>query len=233
MIDVVMTAAEASTRVDAKATAVIIDVLRATSVMATAMNNGAKNIIAVQQPEEAFALKQKLGCLVVLGGERNADKIAGFDFGNSPLEYTADSVANRIVVMTTSNGTRALLNSKLAKRVLLASFINVKAIVDVLKNEENITIVCAGTNDTFSIEDALCAGLIVNMVGQKHQLTDAAICVRELYKSCNGDPQQLASQGKHYNVLVSKGYADSLDCCFSSNDEAPALEWIDGRVSCI
>ena len=117
-----------------QATAVVIDVLRMTSVAVTALSHGCAGIRAVETVEEARAAAASCGAL--LGGERGAVRIDGFDLDNSPLNYTAERVAGRNLVMTTSNGTRALAAAAGADRVLLAGFLNVSAVARALSRSE-------------------------------------------------------------------------------------------------
>src|SRR5262245_39532454 len=103
-------------------TAVVIDVLRATTTIVQALATGAKEIVPLQEVDEARRLAEKLGEGAILGGERGGVLIPGFDLGNSPAEYTAAKVAGKTVVFTTTNGTRALQRCKMAERVLIGAF---------------------------------------------------------------------------------------------------------------
>ena len=134
--------------------AVVIDMLRATSVITTALYNGAKKVIPVVSVEEAFEKANELKSLgeeVLLGGERKALKIDGFDFSNSPLEYKREIVEGKNVIMSTTNGTRALNLCNKADKVIVASVLNGQAVAKYLENEEKeIVFVNSGTNGEFS-----------------------------------------------------------------------------------
>jgi len=201
-------------------TVVVIDVLRATSVMVTALHNGASEVFPVLSADEAFKLKAQYASAVVLGGERHAEPIDGFDYGNSPSSYSADVVMGKALVMTTTNGTLAINNAISAKELLVAAFINDVAIADYLTNREEVVLVCSGNNGLYTLEDALCAGRIIALLKEMNkevQVCDLALSLEQLYKSSAGQLMKLASQGHHYRVLQSKGYINDLEYCFKSN----------------
>ncbi|WP_066631707.1 2-phosphosulfolactate phosphatase [Labilibacter marinus] len=201
-------------------TVVVIDVLRATSVMTTALANGAQQIIPVLSPEEAFNIQHKMGKeKVILGGERDAIPIQGFDYGNSPFSYTPDVIKNKTLVITTTNGTRAILHSKTAKRLLIASFLNDQAIIGAIKDDADIVFVASGSNDLFTLEDSLCAGKLAFELAQSHQadLSDAAVAMCSLYEQHQTNLIAIASKGKHYQRLEKLGNIDDLEFCFKSD----------------
>ncbi|MFN0018061.1 MAG: 2-phosphosulfolactate phosphatase [Pirellulaceae bacterium] len=140
---------------------VVIDVLRATTTIIHALAAGAKEVIPLLEVEEARQLAAKLGGQAVLGGERRGQRIEGFDLGNSPLEYTPAAVGGKTLVFTTTNGTRAMLRCQQARRILIAGFVNFSAVCRELADEEQIDIVCAGTDSHVTREDTLLAGAIV------------------------------------------------------------------------
>lgn len=141
-------------------TAVVIDVLRATTTLVHALAAGATEIAPCREVDEARRLKAELGERAVLGGEREGLPIAGFDFGNSPSEYAPSRVRGKTLVFTTTNGTRALERCRHARRVLLGAFVNFSAVCRELAGEEEIALVCAGTDGEVTREDALLAGAI-------------------------------------------------------------------------
>ncbi len=222
-IDVVATAHEASTFNFSHKIAVVIDVLRATSVMTIAMHNGAKHIIAVRTTEEAFALRKKYAPNVLLGGERNADKIEGFDLDNSPRRYTHNMVNGKTIVMTTTNGTQAIAACTNAQKIYIASLLNASNIAKQLVHANtDIAIVCAGTEGQFSLEDGLCAGLIANELSQHgFTLTDMAQAMKTLSQCAN--IKQTASIGEHFARLQRKGYEADIDVCFDLSKQYEAL----------
>ena len=215
-IDIIVSAGELEPSLVRGKIAIVIDVLRATTVMITALQNGAECVIPLLSPEEAFALKEKLGANVVLGGERKALFIEGFDFDNSPFSYTKEAVENKTVVMTTSNGTRAINGSVEANEVIIASFGNVPTVVRYCRTARDIVIVCSGSGDAFTLEDCLCAGLIASELSKykEARLSDVAISLKELYKRLKDEVYEVASLGNHFNLLKNKGFVDDLRYCF-------------------
>ena len=234
MLHVLGTADEALNYDMCESVAVIIDVLRATTTMTVALANGAKEIIAVKSVEEALHLKDSLGeNNILLGGERNADKIEGFDLDNSPGSYTVDVVRGKAIVMTTTNGTRAIANTSQAKKRYVASLLNVDDVVAALKGiSDDIYIVCSGTEGCFTIEDGLCAGMIVSKLSavQSIETNDMAVAMQMLYECSADDITKVASRGEHWSRLLAKGYEGDLDLCFSSSAKYKRLEIVDHSV---
>ncbi len=215
-IDVIVSARDIEPSLVKGKVAIVIDVLRATTVMITALQNGAKCVIPLLSPEEAFALKAELGQNVVLGGERGAMFIEGFDFDNSPFSYTKETVRDKTVVMTTSNGTRAINGASDADEVIIASFGNVPTIVKYCRKATEIVIVCSGSGDAFTLEDCLCAGLLASELSKYREarLTDVAISLKELYSRLKDEVFEIASLGNHFNLLKKKGFEEDLRYCF-------------------
>jgi 2-phosphosulfolactate phosphatase len=139
------------------AAAVIVDVLRATTTLTTALENGAAGVLPAAGPEEAFALRRSHPAALVCG-ERDGRKVPGFDLGNSPFEYGPGTVAGRTLVFASTNGSGAMRRARGARRRVLAAFVNASAVVTALATERRIVIVCAGKLGRFSLEDAALAG---------------------------------------------------------------------------
>ncbi len=156
---------------------VVIDVLRATSTIAAALANGCRSIIPAAGINKALSTAARLKN-VLLAGERNARKPSYFDLGNSPLEFKPEIVSGKTIVLTTTNGTRALVSVQNASEIIMASFLNFDAILqDLLHRQEDILLYCAGNDGAFSLEDTLCASLLIRRLIQSkkdHQLSDAA-----------------------------------------------------------
>lgn len=142
-------------------TVVVIDLLRATSTICQALASGATEVIPFLEIDEALAAASADRSNVVLGGERHGKRIAGFDLGNSPSEYSPDSVGGKRVFLTTTNGTRALYHARQAARVFAGSFLNLSAVAASLLDAAQVDILCAGTDGAVSREDILAAGAIV------------------------------------------------------------------------
>jgi 2-phosphosulfolactate phosphatase len=197
-------------------TVVIFDVLRATSSMVTALEAGAVEIIPVDSVEEARAHKSREPELL-LAGEREGLPPEGFDMGNSPVEF--EQTSGRRVVMTTTNGTAALRRMMGASELLIGALLNVDAIADYLfrKQPEKLLLVCAGTQDDFSLEDAVAAGALVARLAEDNRLSDAAILVRALYEQVGDDLEEWLRQTKNGRALqrIGKG-SDIVRCAFFS-----------------
>lgn len=143
-------------------TAVVIDVLRATTVITQAIRCGAAEVVVCGEIDEAFGIADRRDRRPLLCGERACKPIAGFDLGNSPSEYTPERVAGKRLVMTTTNGTRAAIAAAGFDSILAASFNNLSAVVDSLAGETEVSILCAGTDGEVTEEDLLLAGAIVD-----------------------------------------------------------------------
>jgi 2-phosphosulfolactate phosphatase len=191
-------------------TCVVFDVLRATSSMITGLAHGAAEIHPVRTVEEALARRAQLPD-ALLGGERHGDRIAGFDLGNSPLEYL--HVRGRKIVTTTTNGTIALCACEGAQRVLVGAILNLGALVAEIHRSQpgRLLLVCAGTFADFALEDAYGAGLLIRMLG-KAELTDAAhaaLGVAQLYP----EPLDALRRARNGHVLATKGRGEEVEWC--------------------
>jgi 2-phosphosulfolactate phosphatase len=174
------------------AVCVVFDVLRATSTMITALANGAEAIIPVDDIGEALSLRQR-NPAVLLAGERNGLRIRAdltgsidFDLGNSPREFTAEKVHGRTLVMSTTNGTRALRACAGAKTVLIGSFLNLRATTTWLreKNPAHLVLVCSGTFEEPALEDVLAAGALCERIWSNYaggHVSDSAEIARRIY----------------------------------------------------
>ena len=158
--------------------AVVLDVLRATTVMTHALASGCLRVVPCLEIDEAFRIAKSLPKgSALLGGERAGLPIEGFDFGNSPEDYTRQSCEGRTLVMTTTNGTKAILASTDADRVLIGSFPNLSATIEALRKDGRpIHVVCAGTEGHVSWEDSLLAGAILSkLTDDPHRTNDSGL----------------------------------------------------------
>ncbi|HVX13385.1 MAG TPA: 2-phosphosulfolactate phosphatase [Pirellulales bacterium] len=147
----------------AGAAVVVVDVLRATTVITHALAAGAREVIPCLEVDDAMRAVAKLPAgQAVLGGERGGLKIEGFDLGNSPDEFTSASVGGRTLVFTTTNGTRAMTHARLARRVLIGAFANGSAVVESLADAGDVRLLCAGTRGEITREDVLFAGFVAD-----------------------------------------------------------------------
>lgn len=199
---------------------VLIDVLRATSVITTALANGANKVMTTHSFEDALDRKTKNPNLL-LGGERNTIKIEGFDFGNSPLEYTKDKILNKTILLSTSNGTQAVKKAMDAKIMIAASFLNLNSVVDFMeKTNEDFIVISSGTNGHFSLDDGLCAGLIFHELRKRQSIlttTDFGELLSLPFGKDSYSLTELLSNTFHLNYLKSKGFTADVDYCLSIN----------------
>src|SRR5687767_1077011 len=187
----------------------VIDVLRASTCIAVALGNGARSVVPVEDVDEAITRsKQFEHTQVRLAGERKMQPIPGFDMGNSPLEFTADAVSGCTVVITTTNGTKALAGLQGARDIVVASYVNLSAISAMLRAaaraDTDISIVCAGTEGHFSLEDAACAGRYVRSI-----MTPAASVT--------------ANDAAHACALIDRKYGDNITEIFKDSSHGQAL----------
>ena len=207
-------------------TCVVFDVLRATSSMITALANGAAEIFPVKTIEEARALREKLPD-ALLGGERHGERIEGFDLGNNPFEYTA--LAGKRIISTTTNGTVALRACERAGRVLVGALLNLAALRDELARTKpaEVLLVCAGTFDTFALEDAIAAGLLATEFPDA-ELTDAAVAAVATARrfATPLDGQLAARNGR---ALAARGWRDQIEWC-AQVSRFSAIGAMDGAI---
>lgn len=204
---------------------VVFDVLRATSTMITALANGAEAIIPVAEIPEALALRQKNPNLL-LAGEREgvrirADLAGGMDFdlGNSPREFTADKVSGRTIVMTTTNGTRALRACAGARMILVSSFLNLRATTNWLleRKPAHLLLVCSGTHEEPALEDILAAGALCERIWSIYaggQVSDAAELARRVYPLMQNDlADAMKSSRNGRRLLANAELRDDVRLC--------------------
>jgi 2-phosphosulfolactate phosphatase len=216
-IDAILSPAElpALARRDLRdATCVVFDVLRATSTFVTALHHGAKAIVPVSEIAEALAIRQKQPD-VLLGGERDGVKIRAaqtggidFDLGNSPREYTPEKVRGKMIVSTTTNGTRALRACTGAQTVMAASFLNLTATAQFIRQQkfENIVLVCAGTRENIATEDVLAAGALGEMLIRWGETTGEP----------NGEQTQSGSRVRSPHQKGIYEFSDSVETALSA-----------------
>lgn len=218
-IDAYFTVAEVDPTSIGDATVVVIDVVRATTTIIEALANGARAIYPTSTTEEAVKLAASLGREdTLLCGERKAHKIEGFDLGNSPLEFSAEVVHDKKLVMSTTNATRALTAGQGATRILPCAFTNLRAVAAAVSVDEWLVVICAGQGDQFGLDDALCAGHLVQRIMKAdggdvaYQLNDAAQAARAL-AGFRKPTRKFLSATAAGAALVEIGLGDDLDIC--------------------
>ncbi len=193
-VDVVFTPDEAG----AAPTGIVIDVIRATSTICQALASGYERVFCAAEVEEARALRDALG-EGVLGGERKAVRIPGFDLGNSPREYLEPLGAT--LILSTTNGTRAVVAAaQRCERVFLASQLNLSAVVEAVREAaDDVVVVCAGVQGTFALDDAFVAGRIVELLGGMR--TDAAEAAARLATTWDGAEEAFRASKSGRNLM--------------------------------
>jgi 2-phosphosulfolactate phosphatase len=192
-------------------TVVVFDVLRATSSVITGLASGVEAIIPVRTEEEARDRKMRDPELL-LAGERDGLPPQGFDLGNSPEEFA--KIKGRRVVMTTTNGTAAIESVRLASKVLIGALLNLDALAGYLFTNppRSLLLVCAGTGEEFSLEDAVAAGALVARL-PNDQVSDSAIIARSLYERVGDDLDEWLRQTKNGKHLQKIGKGEDITWC--------------------
>ncbi|WP_346870069.1 2-phosphosulfolactate phosphatase [Clostridium sp. UBA5119] len=213
---------------------VVIDVLRATSVMVTALNNGCDKIIPVKEIEEAIDIASKDRNKYLLGGERGGIKIDKFDFSNSPLDYIEDIVKGKSLIMTTTNGTRAIKNSEEAEKIFIGALINGRVVAEKLaKLNKDVTFVNAGTDGEFSMDDFIASGYIINclrdIMKNHFTLTDIAKTSEYVYIN-NPSIISFVKDALHYKRMKDFKYNEDLRYCLSKDLINIVPEYKDGEI---
>jgi 2-phosphosulfolactate phosphatase len=205
---------------------VVIDVLRATSAICAAFQNGIKSIIPVPTVEEALAYKKK-GWLA--GAERKGQIVDGFDFGNSPFSYMKEEFKDKEVVLTTTNGTKSLDVAKDAETVVVGSFLNLGALSKWLATQnKNVLCLCSGWQDKFNLEDTICAGAISEYLigtGQFTSEEDSSIAAKYLYLSAKDNYLGYLKSSSHRRRLKNLNLNEDIKYCLTPNqtDVIPIL----------
>lgn len=225
----------------ANSVVIMCDVLRASSTICAALHNGAKEIIPTINSEQAMNIYTSLDRTSrFIGGEQNLYKPSGFDAGNSPSEYTHEKVAGKTIILTTTNGTPLFTKAKSSKMKLIVGFVNfnvaLEKIRDIIAQNEStqefksIDLICAGNSESFSYEDALCLGGIVEHITSLEgdfKLNDSAKASRNLFIFHKNDLFGFLRTCDHSQKLIQNNLANDLDICFTWN-LYPVLPIIEG-----
>lgn len=218
----------------AGSTVVVIDVLRATTTIVYALAAGAREVLPCLEVDEA---RQRAAALptgqAVLGGERGGLRIDGFDLGNSPEEYAPQVVQGRTVLLTTTNGTRAMLGCRTAARVLIGAFVNAPAVARELAPARRIDLVCAGTRGAITRDDVLLAGYLTELAmletlpadlpGEPWQLNDQARLASNAWRACSvTDDELLPAESLEQQLRHSQGGRDLIAIGFDRDIAAAA-----------
>ncbi len=210
--------------------------MRASTTICQALVSGARDILPVGEIEEAKKLAESLGREnTLLCGEREGRIIPGFDLGNSPLEYTPERVKDKTVVMCTTNGT-ALLAKLKGVETVIAGFVNAGTVIRYLvRSRDDVAILCAGLLGQFSLEDAVCGGMLAAGLGGKRKvrLSDGAVAGKLLYKRYARNLLGMLQASSHGAYLVGLGFGPDLELA-SRVDSLPVLPvYREGRITLV
>ena len=206
---------------------VVIDILRATSSIVYGIDNGAQAIIPVAQVEDCLNYADK-GFL--LAAERNGEVVEGYDFGNSPFSYTAEKVSGKTVVLTTTNGTKALhLARKRASQVVIGAFLNLSALCDWLKTQDkDVLLLCAGWKDQFNLEDTIFAGSVVHELRSLFtHFDDAGVAAEDLYLMAKDNLRAYIGKSAHSHRMMALNIEEDISFCLQL-DVCTAIPVLEG-----
>jgi 2-phosphosulfolactate phosphatase len=198
---------------------VVIDVLRATSVIVHALSQGLEEVIPAKTVEEAFRLAKAFPPhSTLLGGERDSNKIEGFDLGNSPKEYMQEKVRGKRLILSTTNGTKAFYSVSSGEVIMVGSFFNIGATVKkCLELDKDLLIFPSGDRGDFSLEDTVCGGMLIDGIIRKGKgplfLTDDSHSARILYQKFETNLVDAFHLSRHGKELVDRGHKEDLSYC--------------------
>jgi 2-phosphosulfolactate phosphatase len=217
-----------------QATVVIIDVLRATSTIATALFNGARYIVPVDSVAKCIELGRQINCITA--GERDGKIAEGLSYGNSPFEYHREFISGKILVLTTTNGTRLLHMAleKGAKEIVTGSFANLDAVTEYLiRQKNNVILACAAWKDKMNIEDTLFAGAVIERIREHFTIDcDASHIAATLYNKASEDLFSFMknNNASHYNRLMKYGLEKDIRYCLEPNQANVLPIYEDGKL---
>ena len=201
-----------------RANVVIVDILRATSAICTAFQNGVSQIIPVPTREEARKYKQK-GYLVA--AERDGRVLDFADFGNSPFNFTSERIGGKNVVYSTTNGTKAIHSARHNNMVVIASFLNLSAVAELLIEQQNdVLILCAGWKGKFSLEDTVFSGALAEKLlnsGKFHTICDSVTASLDLWNLAKVDIMKYIDKVAQRERLRKLGLDDVLEHCHTAD----------------
>jgi 2-phosphosulfolactate phosphatase len=198
---------------------VVIDVLRASTTITYAMRAGAREVIPVATVEQAMKIVGNLhSTSTILCGERGGKRIEGFKLGNSPAEYTEEAVQGKALILTTTNGAVALTKAKHARVCYVASFVNLSAIVEAIRETPNVdagdlVILCSGREEEFSLEDSTCAGMLITRLlpyFAAATLSDSSRAALSVYHQYGANIHETLLNSDHGRTLIGLGFEEDI-----------------------
>jgi 2-phosphosulfolactate phosphatase len=215
---------------------VIVDVLRSCTSIAVALSNRAAKIIPVETVEEATRLAQTLDSKSrILCGEREGQKVSGFDLGNSPRDYTRAKVEGATLIFASTNASPLMAGLLDGREQRLLSYVNLGAVAEaVRKAGSDLAIVCAGKSGMPALEDTACAGALIGRLTENAvgiELNDAAEIAREYDRSHGGEPEAILRRSEHGRYLIELGFEEDLPIC-AEIDSVPVVPFLkEGRIA--
>ncbi len=201
-----------------EAIVVVIDVLRATSAIVTAFYNGVEKIMPVANKGIAISMKQKD---TIVAAEQNGQIVDGVEMGNSPFSYMSPTIKGKTIVISTTNGTQAILTCKDAHQVLIGSFLNLNVICDyIIAQNRDVLLLCSGWKNKFNLEDTLFAGAIVNKLTENNTFDlqcDSAIASKNLYLQAQPDLYEFLNLSSHRIRLEKLNLERDVKYCMTLN----------------
>ncbi len=217
-----------------KSIVVIIDVLRATSTIATALHNGAKSIIPVDSVTECIRIGKQIDSITA--GERDGQIAEGLEYGNSPFEYPEEFIKGKTLVLTTTNGTRLLQMAldKNAKGIITGSFPNLSAVCDYLiAQNQNVILGCAAWKNRVNIEDTLFAGAVIDRIGKHFSINcDSSQIALTMYNDAKADLFEFMKSKKasHYQRLSGFGLEKDIRYCLTADSANTLVVYEEGKL---
>ncbi|HYH02092.1 MAG TPA: 2-phosphosulfolactate phosphatase [Bacillota bacterium] len=214
---------------------VVIDAFRATTTIVTALAHQAIEVIPVNEPAEAIALRRSIGVEeCIAGGEQKGFKIEGFNLGNSPAEYIPAEIGGKKVILCTTNGTKAIKRAQGAAEVLIGAFVNIQTVIDYLKSaNQDVLMVCAGREQNVSMEDLTCAGMIIQglvAANREMELTDAARVALLIAQQAQPKLTEFLKNTEHGRYLIRIGMENDVEDCTVLNKFPILPRFTDGKV---
>ncbi len=218
ILDIALSRLDPARRSSSGRAVAVIDVIRATTTITVALDNGCAGVIPVRTLGEARALALKIGSSGLLAGERGAAKAVGFELGNSPAEYGRERVEGKMIVLTTTNGTRAFRAVGGAQALIATAFSNVSAAARWLtRTGLDILILCAGKHGRFCLEDAVGGGMLIDRLvafsDSPVELTDAARAAQQLFTAYRNDLLGMLRGCEWGRHIIQKGFGADLEIC--------------------
>ncbi len=215
MIELFLLPADIPDDIERNRPIVILDIFRASTSMAAALNAGAEKLYPAGSIEEADSLKNSLGPDILTAGERGGYRIEGYDFGNSPLEMTPEIASGKKLIFNSTNGTKLYRKFDDFENVIIGSFVCMSAVVEYLKKFETYPVICcAGQEGRFSGEDTLAAGMLISRLKEtRFDWDDASEFACLAFEQCGDDWRKRAMSASHGRMLASIGLKDDLPFC--------------------